>query len=213
MVITVFGATGQVGRRVVDTALSLDYSVRAFGRNVEALIDKDLRNNNFKAIRGHVFDEAEVFDAIKGSDAVLSTLGGGVDETDRTRSLGIKKIIMQMEKANVSRIIALGGLGVLKDDENEFMINRPDYPVRFKNVGLEHLRAFQYLNASNLNWTFVCAPDIIDADANGEYRTNSEYPPTANTNKISTGNLALFMINEILNNHYVKKRVGISDKN
>ncbi|MBX4298776.1 NmrA family NAD(P)-binding protein, partial [Mycobacterium tuberculosis] len=34
MIITVFGATGQVGRRVVQSGLEKGYRVRAFGRNV-----------------------------------------------------------------------------------------------------------------------------------------------------------------------------------
>jgi hypothetical protein len=39
-----------------------------------------------------VFDEAEVFEAIENSDAVISVLGGGFDGIDKTRSLGIKTL-------------------------------------------------------------------------------------------------------------------------
>jgi len=40
MIITVFGATGQAGKRIVSMALAKGYTVRAFGRNIEGLIDQ-----------------------------------------------------------------------------------------------------------------------------------------------------------------------------
>ncbi|MBC7589073.1 MAG: NAD(P)H-binding protein, partial [Chitinophagaceae bacterium] len=113
MVITIFGATGQVGKRAVYQALAEGHTVKAFGRNVDNLIDEDLRNQNFEAIKGHVFDEADVLHAVTGSHAVLSTLGGSIDGIDKTRSLGMKNIIFQMQRAGVKRIVALGGSGVL----------------------------------------------------------------------------------------------------
>src|SRR5215467_1240825 len=115
MILTLFGATGKVGKRVVQMALASGNKVRAFGRNVEGFIDEDLRNQNFAAIKGYVFSSGDVFDAIKGCDAVLSALGGATDGTDKTRSLGMKNIIAQMEKTGVKRIIAVGGSGVLED--------------------------------------------------------------------------------------------------
>lgn len=52
MIITVFGATGQVGRFLVSLALAKGHTVRAFGRNVEDLIDHDLDNDALIAIKG-----------------------------------------------------------------------------------------------------------------------------------------------------------------
>lgn len=87
-----------VGKHIVRYALSLGHNVKAFGRNVESLIDEDLRNYNLETVKGYVFNEDDVFDAVKGSDAVLSALGGSFDGIDKTRSLGIKNIITQMKK-------------------------------------------------------------------------------------------------------------------
>ena len=212
MIITIFGATGQVGIRVVRMALAKGFHVRAFGRNIEGMIDEDLRNENFEAVKGYVFDEKEVRNAVKGADAVISALGGSFDGTDKTRSLGIKNIVKQMEAAGTKRIIAIGGMGVLKDDEYEYMLKNPDYPEQFIAVGNEHLQAYQFLNNSNLSWTFLCPPNIIDADATGEFITAADYPPQPNQYKINAGDLALFMLNEIADNNYVCQRVGISNK-
>jgi putative NADH-flavin reductase len=210
MVITVFGATGQVGKRVIELALSKNYTVKAFGRNIENLIDRDLHDEHFNAIKGYVFDEASVFKAIKGSDAVISTLGGAFDGTDHSRSLGIKNIVQQMQKAGVKRIIALGGKGILNANEHTYLIDTPDYPQMFLPVGREHMEAFLYLKQSSLDWSFVCAPDILDKGATGKYIVNADYPPSPDLNKITAGDLADCMLRELLENNFIHHRIGIS---
>src|SRR5204862_5957141 len=131
---------------------------------------------------------------------------GGTVIGTKTRSLGIKNIIGQMQKAGVQRIIAVGGSGVLKDDLYEFAINNPKYSALYKEVGLEHLKAYEYLEASNLDWTFICCPDITNEDANEKYITSEDYSPYPNLFTIKAGNVAHFMLNELRNNRYLKKR-------
>lgn len=211
MLITVFGATGQVGKRIVNMALEQGYKVRAFGRNVESIIDKDIANENLEAVKGYVFDADEVYAAVNGADIVLSALGGGTDSNDKTRSLGIKNIIAQMQKAGAKRIMNVVGVGVLKDDVYEYILNKPGYPAEFLPVGKEHMQAYLYLKDSALEWTVVCAPDIINKDADGNYVTAIDYSPAEGTNKIAAGNIADFMLKEITERRYLQMRVGISD--
>jgi uncharacterized protein len=211
MIITVFGATGQVGKHIVSMALAQGHHVRAFGRNIEDLIDKDIADDKLEAIKGYVFDADEVYHAVNGAEAVLSALGGARDGSDKTRSLGIKNIIAQMQKADVSRIITLGGMGSLKSDEHEYILNRPGYPAVFLPVSKEHFQVYQYLKDSGLEWTFIGAPDILDKDADGNYTTNADYPPATGINKINAGNIADFMLKEIIERRYLQQRVGISN--
>jgi uncharacterized protein len=211
MIITVFGATGQVGKYIVTKALAQGHQVRAFGRNVTSLMDEADRNPNLKAIKGYVFEERDVFEAVNGADAVLSVLGGSFDGTDKTRSLGIKNIVTQMEKTGVKRIIAVGGLGILPDEKHEYRIYRHDYPKEYLPVGEEHLHAYLNLKQSSLEWTFLCCPDIKDNPGNDQYVAAKEKIPTPNLNKISAGNIAFFMLAELKQNNYIKHRVGISD--
>lgn len=211
MTITIFGATGMVGNRLVHQALAKGFMVKAFGRNVEKLIDMDIWEDKFAAVKGYVFDEEDVAKAIKGSAAVLSVLGGDFSGQDKTRSLGLKNIVKQMQHAGVSRIIAVGGMGILKANEDQMIIDQPSYPAEYLPVGKEHLEAFNYLQNSNLSWTFVCPPEIVDKDSTGRYVTSANYLPAYNQNRISSGNLADFMLAELDNNHYLHQRVGISD--
>ena len=209
MTIIVFGATGMVGKQLVQQALFKGHTVKAFGRNVFSEYEPDTKN--LELVKGALFDAGEVADAIKGCDAVLSALGGGFDGNDKTRTLGIKNIIAQMKKEKVQRIIAVGGMGVLNADEITLIVDTENYPKEMIPVSKEHQQVYEYLKESGLNFTFVCPPAIIDHEATGAFTTNADYLPEINNNTINAGDLALFMLNELEKNEYVKQKVGISN--
>ena len=209
MNLIVFGATGMVGKQLVQQALYGGHHVKAFGRNVYTT--DYLQPDKLQLVQGALFDEGEVYNAIKGCDAVLSAIGGAMDGTDKARTLGIKNIIKQMQKAAVKRIVAIGGLGVLNANENSLLVDEEDYPPEYKPVGLEHKKAYELLNESGLDWTFVCPPNIINEGPTGHYVTKANYPPEPNNYKINAGDLSMFMLNEMEKNEFVKHRVGISN--
>ncbi len=211
MHITVFGATGQVGKRIVQQALNRDFYITAFGRNVDSLIDQDNRNDHLIARKGYIFDAGDVAAALKQADAVISVLGGAFDGSDKSRSLGMKNIISQMKKKGVQRIVALGGLGVLSTPENDYLLNDPDYPEEYKPVGMEHLQAYEQLLASDLDWTFYCPPNIIDADETGLYQTSINYPVSQGIGQINAGDLAHSMLDAVVKKEFIHQRVGISN--
>ena len=209
MNLIVFGATGMVGKQLVQQALFKGHHVKAFGRNVYTT--DYLQPDKLQLVQGALFDEGEVYNAIKGCDAILSAIGGAMDGTDKARTLGIKNIIKQMQKAAVKRIVAIGGLGVLNANENSLLVDEEDYPPEYKPVGLEHKKAYELLNESGLDWTFVCPPNIINEGPTGHYVTKANYPPEPNNYKINAGDLSMFMLNEMEKNEFVKHRVGISN--
>lgn len=209
MHITVFGATGTVGKRIVQQALNRGFIVTAFGRNVERLIDQDNRNEKLIAIKGYILDPKDIAKSLVNTDVVISVLGGSLDGNDKSRSLGMKNIISQMQIKNIKRIVALGGIGVLNADDEHLLIDMPDYPEEFVPVGREHVKAYELLNTSGLAWTFYCPPNIIDADETGLFATSINFAPQPNSNQINAGDLALSMLNAVTKNEFVNERVGI----
>jgi uncharacterized protein len=209
MTVTIFGATGMVGSQLITHAMAKGWIIKAFGRNVESLIDKDLHTENFHAMKGYVFDAGEVKNALKGSDAVLSALGGGFSGTDKSRSLGIKNIITQMKQTGVRRIVALGGAGILPDATGSFLMDATDFPPEMIPVSMEHRQAYLYLKESGLDWTFVCPPAIIDSSADNKFIALSETAPEGF--RVSAGNLALFMVEELQRNAHLQERVAITN--
>jgi putative NADH-flavin reductase len=207
MQLIVFGATGQVGTQLVKQALWRGYNVKAYGRNV---YEMDIENDKLEKIKGGLFDAGDVLHAIKGCNAVLSTIGGAFDGSDKARSLGMKTIVTQMQKTAVKRIVALGNMSILNFDEHSLILDQKDYPKEYLPVGNEHRKAYESLKDSSLDWTFVCSPDIINDGPTGNYITAKDYPPQPNKNRINSGDLAQFMLNELERNEFVKSRVGIS---
>jgi len=211
MNITVFGATGQVGKRIVQMALNQGHHVTAFGRNVESLIDRDHTNELLTAQKGYLFSEKDVAKAIEHADVIISVLGGASDGLDKTRSLGIKHIVEQMQKKGKRRIVALGGLGVLNAEDNTLILHGEEYPEEYLAVGNEHLKAFETLLESNLDWTFFCPADIKDKEETGIYITSINYAPEPNHFRINAGDLALEMLKAATQSEYIQQRVGISN--
>ena len=208
MKLIIFGATGMVGKQLVKQALFNGHQVKAYGRNV---FTEDLpKDDKLELVQGALFDEGQVYKAIKGCDAVLSSLGGGFDGTDKTRSLGMKNIVAQMKKAGVSRIVAVGGLGVLNADENTMIMEQEDFPREYIAVSEEHKTAYEFLKDSGLQWIFVCPPMIRDGEPTGVFNTLADYMPTPNKSWIGSGDLSLFMLNELSKNEFIHHRVGIS---
>lgn len=208
MKITIFGATGMTGQRAIDEALAHGHTVRAFGRNVFENLSTE--RERLELFKGGVLSQGDVEDALKGADAVLSCLGGGIDGTDRTRSLGMKIIVEAMKKKGPKRIIAIGSTGILKAaEEGKLRYQMPGYPSVFKAVAIEHMEAWQHLAKSPLDWTMLCPPEIKDEPATGEYNLKLDYPADGPM-WVNAGDLAHFMMHELQANEWVKVRVGIA---
>ena len=215
MKLIIFGATGTVGKQLVQQALFNGHHVKAFGRNVYTAdylpVESTVKTENLQLVQGALFDESEVFNAIDGCDAVLSAIGGLSDGSDRTRTLGMKNIIKQMRKAGVKRIIGIGGMGILNAGEKTLLMDEESFPPEYLAVSMEHKKSYEMLADSGLDWTFVCPPNIMNEGPTGSYTTNANYPPEPNNYKINAGDLAMFMLNELGKNEFVKQRVGISN--
>jgi putative NADH-flavin reductase len=72
MKITVFGASGAIGKLLMRQALDKGYNVRAYVRNPSML---DLKHQNLETIQGELHDYDKIKQAILQDDVVISTLG------------------------------------------------------------------------------------------------------------------------------------------
>ena len=72
MKITVFGATGEAGRQLVEMALRDGHEVTAFARNSSKLT---IQNERLTAVQGGLQDVENIERAINGADAVINLLG------------------------------------------------------------------------------------------------------------------------------------------
>ena len=91
MKVLIFGATGSIGRELVEQALAKGYAVTAFTRNP---VKVDLEHADATVVQGDVMDPSSVESAIPGHEAVLCSLGAGLK--GKVRSEGTRNIISAM---------------------------------------------------------------------------------------------------------------------
>ena len=106
MKLTVFGATGGVGREVVNQALDRGDHVTAYVRNPAKL---DLTHPNLTVITGELTDGEAVRRAVRGADAVVSALGPSLDRKAAGMPLvdGTRAIVEAMQAEGVERYIGM----------------------------------------------------------------------------------------------------------
>ena len=201
MRIIVFGATGRTGRKIVKQALERSYHVTGFARNPYNI---HFQHPLLEIFMGDVLDADKVKEAMQGHDAVFSALGLA---DPQQRYDAYQNIINGMDAHQMKRIIAIGGMGVLMADENTRIAQTPTFPQQYKEVSEAHYRVYEALKNSDLNFTFVCPPNIIDGEKTGNYIVKPDYHPGKNS--ISTEDLADFMLNVINDDAFFRTRIGI----
>ena len=206
MKLLVFGATGSVGRQLVDQALEQGHTVTEFTRDTTKI---DIKDDKLRVAQGDVMDPASVARAVQGHEAVLCSLGAGRKGT--VRSEGTRNIINAMEKAGVRRFICQSTLGAgdSRSNLNVFwkyimfgMLLRPMYA--------DHGRQENYVKQSRLDWTIVRPGAFTDGERTGQYRYG--FPATDKTTelKISRADVADFMLKQLADDGYVHKTPGLS---
>ena len=106
MKLTVFGATGGVGRELVSQALDAGHHVTAYVRNPDKL---GLTHPNLTVIAGQLTDREAVQRAVRGADAVISALGPSLDRkaTGMPLLVGTRTFLDAMAAEEVERYIGI----------------------------------------------------------------------------------------------------------
>jgi putative NADH-flavin reductase len=153
MNVVVFGATGPLGRRVVDAALSAGHQVTAFVRTPGRLEP----HPSLREQAGDVLDAQAVAAAVAGHDAVISALGHS-QPSPHGQDLhpGAAHIIEAMKGAHVSRLIWISSHGVGDSQgRSGFLFERVFVPLRLRAEFADKERQEALVTASDLDWTII----------------------------------------------------------
>jgi uncharacterized protein YbjT (DUF2867 family) len=197
MKIIVFGATGRVGRAVVEQGLARGHEVTAFVRS-PAKLDRS-EAPGLTVVVGDASDPGSASAAIAGQDAVISALG--VPTLDPTTELSTMNAnVVAGAKANdVRRIATVVSVAVFSTAD------RP--PFQFVNE--EHRRDLATLSASGLEWVGAAPGTISDDDAVGSYQ--AEPDARAPGGEITRYDLADFLLDAVETDAFVGHAVGLSN--
>ncbi|WP_277587328.1 NAD(P)-dependent oxidoreductase [Psychrobacillus antarcticus] len=203
MKIALFGATGRVGQVILTLLLEKDIKVTALVRNPEKVQPRA----GLTVLQGDARNTADIVGTLAGVDAVISALG-----TDKTTVLteAITHIISNMEKQQIKRIITIGTAGILDSRAEPGLLRYQSSESKRKSTtaAQEHHKVFELLKDTLLDWTIICPTYLPVGAATDEYIALRNMLP-ANAVQTTTGDTALFTVNELLKNEYIGYRVGI----
>jgi putative NADH-flavin reductase len=157
MKIVVFGASGKVGRLVVDELVKRGYHVTA----IVFREDNMEFPSGVRVLQLDVHDELLVREAIKGHNVVMSCLGSWGTKTKDILSAGMENIIPAMKHWDIKRIISLTGADARFAEDQPALTSRLARPVlklvapKILADGEKHLAL---LAASPLQWTVIRSP-------------------------------------------------------
>ena len=197
MKIIVFGATGGTGKLIVTQALAKGHSVTAFVRTPEGLP----QDPHLRVIQGDVFDFGAVVDAVRGHRAVLSALGGRTRKKEDVLARAMPHILEGMRQEYVNRLIVLGAAGAHKDygryqNALTTLVWWTAKKTALKYPFIDQAAQERLIAASDLDYTIVRAPRLMDGPFTGKYRVLPDaLPPGAL--RINRADVADFMLQQL----------------
>ena len=182
MKLTIFAATGGIGRQLLAQAVAAGHEVTAVVRNPKKL------SPEIRAIMADLAasDPVAIDSAIEGTDAVLSALGPRSISEAGITSQGTRAIVQAMKAVGVRRVVVVSAAPVStisspgrpkppKHDPGDgfFMRNlaAPLVKAIFRKHYVDLALMEAILRDSGLAWTVVRPPRLTDRPLSGAYRT------------------------------------------
>lgn len=202
MKIVIFGATGGIGRCLVDQALAAGHSVTAAVRNPAGI---GVTHERLRVVPCDVMDAAAVLAAVDGQQAVLVSLGSDARGPTRLYSQSTRNIIAAMEEKGVRRLILVSNFLVLSETPRDIggkamlFLGR----IYLRNILPDQRRALEEVRQSHLEWVVVRPLALVNAPGTGSYRVALDgLPPRGR--RIARADVADFMLKQLASNEYVR---------
>lgn len=208
MKVIVFGATGVLGRHIVDELCAAGHEVSGFARSARNF---DGWQSAVTAVNGDVLDARAVADAIAGHDAVVVALGAGMSRKSLVRSEGTLNVIRGMQAHGVDRLICQSTLGARDSWSTlNFFWKRIMFGALLRPVFKDHELQERLVEASGLDWTIVRPSAFDKGPATGAYLEDIPNTQKGLRLKISLSDIAGFVARQLEDARYLHRAVGIS---
>ena len=196
MRIVVFGASGQLGSRIVDEAVSRGHELTAVARDATRIDDRDGRIDRFA---GDATEASSVASVASGSDVAISA----VTQHDHPHVLvqAAHGLLEGLSLAGVPRLIVAGGAGSLKVPSGQRLYETPDFHQEWKPEAIaqaEALAAYEQAD-TDVNWAYVSPGALLEpGERTGSYRVGDDelLVDERGRSRITMEDLAIAMLDE-----------------
>jgi putative NADH-flavin reductase len=213
MKIILFGATGYSGRAILAEALQQGYEVTVLVRNASKI---QSRHPNLTIVEGDVLDESVVASVLKHQEVVIQCLGiGGKGDGKPSTFISdaTKIMIDEMKKQQVHRLIAMSNVGAGNSVAFQpwFFTNLilPYFMKWLKVIIEDKNRMEAIIMNSELNWTIVRCPNIVDKPAKGTVTATLDGKDLKLS--VTLTDMAAFIVNQIRSSSFSRQAPSISN--
>jgi putative NADH-flavin reductase len=199
----VFGASRGLGLEVVKQALEGGHTVTAFVRSPEKFT---VTHPSLTVFKGDSMDAEAVEKAIAGQEAVISALGPTRPPIPHMMETSAENIVAGMKKHGVRRLISTTGAGVRQpEDQPKFIDHFIGFLLNLlaKDVVLDSAENVKLIQASELDWSVVRFPRLMDGEHTGRYRVG--YVSKDSSTQFSRADGADFILKELIERNWLKK--------
>ncbi len=206
MKLVVFGASSPTGKLLVEKALASGHEVTAFARDAAKL---GMTHEKLKVFAGDALNPAQVDEAVKGNDAVLSALGPkGKPMVMAAEST--KNIVTAMQKHGVKRLAVVSVTGIaVPQDKRGFNLISVLIKFFLKDVFVDRENQLAVLESSKVDWVAARVPRLTDDAATGSVKAFFGNPSPSQ--KITRADPADFMLKQLTENQWLGQAPIISN--
>ncbi|MFD8431307.1 NAD(P)-dependent oxidoreductase [Streptomyces coelicoflavus] len=206
MQITLLGATGPTGQKVLTQALEDGHSLTVLVRDPARLPQRD--DSRVTVITGDATVARDVADAVAGSDAVISALGPGKDFKSTLATRTTAALLPAMAKSKAKRLVWLSALGAGSSSQLQSVFQATASKLLMSKLMADKGVADDKVAASSLNCTIVLPVMLTNGPRTATYKTFDADAHNGRVGgKISRADVADYLLGAATGKYEAKSRI------
>jgi len=202
MRLIVLGATGGIGKYLLEYATARGHEVTAFARAPQKIA---LKAGGLRVVPGDLLSEEQLTQVLRGHDVVLSAFGPATLRRVKMRSQFGEVLTRALERSGVPRALVVSSALLFRDQNALGSVLRATI---FRNLIPDMTAMEAALERDGLEWTIVRPPRLTNGPLRENYSVADGRLPKGMT--ISRACVADFMVKEAERPAHVRQIVGLS---
>ena len=212
MKITILGAGGNIGQRIVKETSTRNHELNLI--TSKPLSFFGLENTDKVNVQQiDIFDTAKLAKAFNGSDVVISSYAPPAD--DNMVLVKASQSLVKAAKDAGVRLLSVGGAGSLKVDEKTLLVDASFFPKEYIPIAKAHIETLVevYQPEVTVDWINVSpAAYIFEGTRTNQFRVGKDFLLTNDKGEsaISMEDFAVGIVNEVENPQFSKERFSLA---
>jgi NAD(P)H-binding len=200
--VALLGATGMMGKFLLQEMLARGYSVRALARTPAKLAEYSGR---IAIVKGDARDPLVIEELLRGSDVVISALGPVRADGDANlfiNTIVTGNVLQTMKAQGISKYMVVSGAGVVMPGDERNVLGwwiRTLAQIGLRDALEDKQAEYGLLANSTADWVLVRCPIIDPAPLRQTALVSLQTPPAF---RVRSGEVAHFMIDQIDSANY-----------